>query len=255
MSKLLITSGCSFSECINLHIETWPRHLAKKLQEHGYDQHISCAMGSQGNGLISRGPMYEVIKALRNGYKPQDILVGIMWSHSSRFDYYCEHTDTLSWGTENKHSWMVNPRAFVDNATNNWVIGNVHWDSIEFSTFVKFFHSHIGQSIYSLEHILRTQYFLKSKNVPYFFTNFINHNIVHEENLNHIEIKYLLDELDKEQYLPVTSEHGWLIKNSETKDEYLKLHGNAEWIHPKSHHHKEFVDVIIYPWLQEKRYI
>ena len=254
MSKLLITSGCSFSECLSTSIDTWPRHLARKLESHGYEKHISCGMGSQGNGLISRGPMYEVTKALKT-YKPEDILVGIMWSHSNRFDYRCEDPTLLSWGHENKHHWMVNPRAFVDGAPNNWVIGNLHWDSVEFSTYFKYYHSHIGSSILSLEHILRTQYFLKLKKVPYFFTDFVDYNIVEKAFLHEPELTYLMDELDKEQYLPVTSEHGWLKENSMTKDEYLKEHNGWQWIHPKTHHHKEFVDRVIYPWLQDKRYI
>lgn len=254
MSKLLITSGCSFSKC-NIDLDTWPRHLERKLEQHGYDKHISCAMGSQGNGLISRGPMYEVTKALKS-YNPEDILVGIMWSNSDRFDYRCEDPTMLSWGHENVHHWMVNPRAFVDGAPENWVIGNVQWDSIEFTTYLKYYYSNIGASISSLEHILRTQYFLKLKNVPYFFTDFIDHNIVRPKHLRNSELTYLIEELDKEQYLPVTSEHGWLIQNSETKEAYLEEHKKGvPWVHPKSHHHKEFVDRIIYPWLQDKRYI
>jgi hypothetical protein len=254
MNKILITSGCSFSECISTHIDTWPRHLYRSLEQHGYDKHISCAMGSQGNGLISRGLMYEVAKALKT-YKPEDILVGVMWSNSNRFDYRCEDTSVLSWGTENKHNWMTNPTAFVDGAPKNWVIGNLHWDSLEFATYLKYYHSHIGGAILSLEHILRTQYFLEAKKIPYFFTNFVDNNIVPEQYVDNDEVTYLTELLNTDQYLPVTSEHRWVVENSETKKEYLKEHDGMEWIHPKTHHHKEFVDKVIYPWLIQKNYI
>ena len=71
MSKILITSGCSFSECISYLAETWPKHLARLLPEY---EHNSYAMGSQGNGLISRGIIYGVSQALRT-YKPEDIFI------------------------------------------------------------------------------------------------------------------------------------------------------------------------------------
>jgi len=254
MSKILITSGCSFSECISEHITTWPKHLYNILVGHGYKQHISCAMGSQGNGLISRHAIYKVIKSLET-YNPQDILVGIMWSNCDRFDYRCDHPSLLSFGNENKHGWMVNPLSFVENAPKNWVIGNVHWDSIEFQTYVKYFHSDIGASILSLEHILRMQYFLKLHNIPYFFTDFVDNNIVSERDKDNEEVKYLINQLDRSQYLPVTSEHGWLIKHSETKEQYIKDHNGNRWVHPKTHHHKEFIDGVVYPWLRHKKYL
>lgn len=254
MSKVLITSGCSFSECISTHIDTWPRHLFEHLKNHNFSEHISCGMGSQGNGLIGRHAMYKVIQALKS-YEPHNILVGIMWSNSDRFDYRCDDPRLLSFGNENKHNWMTNPLSFVDNAPKNWVIGNLHWNSIEFSTYLKFFHSKIGCAILSLEHILRLQYFLKFHNIPYFFTNFVDENIAPKKLEDNVELSYLFDQLDKNQYLPVTSEHGWLCEYSPTKEQYLKDHNGAFWIHPKTHNHKEFVDGVVYPWLKHKNYI
>ena len=267
MSKLLITSGCSFSECVVNHLEiwpkhlvneleTWPKHLLCKLENNGYKDHYSFGMRSQGNGLISRGIMYQVTKALET-YKPEDILVGVMWSHSNRFDYRCEDPSLLSWGNKNKHYWKENPRNIVDGAPKNWVIGNKHWDSIEFSTYFKYYYSNIGASILSLEHILRTQYFLKSKEIKYFFTDFVDDNIFLDTDKDNIELKYLINELDKDQYLPVSSEHGWLIENSETKEDFIKEHlvHNIKHVHPNTQQHEEFVNKIIYPWLQEKGYV
>jgi hypothetical protein len=263
MSKLLITSGCSFSECNLFGLDTWARHLSRKLIKKGYHSHISCGVSSQGNGLISRKPMYEVCKALKT-YKPEDILVGIMWSHSNRFDYRCEDSSVLSWIAEDRSDWMshprnFNPQSFVDGAPKNWVMGNLHWNRIEFLTYIKYYHSNVGASILSLEHILRTQYFLKLKKIPYFFTDFVDYNIVDQPLLDNPELTYLIDEIDREQYLPVSSEHGWLMENSQHKDEYFKQHTHwdqlGQWVHPATHHHKEFVDRIIYPWLKKKNYV
>jgi len=211
-------------------------------------------MGSQGNGLISRNAMHKIITSLDN-YKPQDILVGIMWSHSNRFDYRCENPNLLSFGNQNKHGWMTNPLNFVEGAPKNWVIGNLHWNSIEFNTYLKFFHSDIGAAVLSLEHILRLQYFLKFHNIPYFFTNFTDNNIVNKHLENNPEVSYLFKQLDYNNYLPVTSEHRWVCENAQDKEEYIKEHKDVIWIHPKTHHHKEFVDGVIYPWLKVKNYI
>lgn len=256
MSKVLVTSGCSFSECISDTIDTWPTHLYNSLQKYNFTQHISCGMRSQGNGLISRHAQYKIIKALETT-KPQDMLVCIMWSHSNRFDYRCEDTNLLSWGDNNKHMWFENPTGFVKYAPKNWVIGNVHWDSIEFSRYLRYFHSDIGAAVISLEHILRMQYFLKIHNIPYFFTDFIDNNIIQKHLRNNVEVKYLFDQLDKDQYLPITSEHKWVYDNEVTnnRNEWIKSHGKVPWIHPTSSQHKEFVDLVIVPWLLFKNYI
>lgn len=246
MSKILITSGCSFSECVSPWIDTWPRHLYNLLKNHDYTNHISCAIGCQGNGLISRRVEYEVIKALKT-YKSEDILVGVMWSSSSRFDYRCEDNSLLSWDDNdiNDCHWHFNPIAFVDGAPKNWVVGNLHWNKIEFSTYLKYFHSDIGAAITSLEHILRTQYFLRINKIPYFFTNFVDENIVEAHLENNEEIKYLIDQLDTSQYLPTSSERRWLLQNSKYKEQYEKQCDQ----HPQSHHHQEFTEQVIYPWL------
>lgn len=256
MSKILITGGCSFSMVARQHgVKTWPAHLFSKLQELDFVEHLSSAMSSQGNGLISRGVQYHVIKALEK-YKPEDILVGVMWSHSNRLDYRCQDSSLLSWGTYiKKNGWLENPRAFVDNAPKNWVIiGNHHWDNVEFSTYYKFYYSHIGASILSLEHILRTQYFLKSKGIRYFFTDFVDENIVRKEDQDSDELTYLLKELDRSQYLPVSSMAGWIVDCAEDKG-YLNPNIDLEKQHPTLEQHKEFLNRVIYPWLTDKGYV
>jgi len=264
MSKILITSGCSFSECLvdPKHLMTWPKHLYESLKPNGFREHVSKAMGSQGNGLISRGIIYQTIKALET-YRPEDILVGVMWSGSNRFDYRCENPDLLSFGRNNTDGWIENPTSFVDGADKNWVIMNQSWEYKESKIYYKYFHSFIGDAIYSLEHILRTQLFLKSKGVKYFFTNFTDNNIVDYTSntyTNHKEeVNYLYNEIDFDCYLPVTSEHRWVYDNSATKEEFHKKHYYNDhwtaWVHPDTAQHKEFVDNVIYPWLLEKQYL
>lgn len=264
MGKILITSGCSFSECLSdpNYLMTWPIHLHNALKPHGYSTHVSKAMGSQGNGLISRGIIYAVTEALKT-YSPDDILVGVMWSGSNRRDYLCQDPDLLSFGKNNTDGWIENPTNFVEGAEKRWVIMNQHWGYPEAKTYYKIFHSYTGDVIYSIEHILRTQYFLKSKGVKYFFTNYVDNNIVDFNSQDYAEhrneIDYLYHEIDFGNYLPVTSEHRWLINNSEWRDEYKQAHfydGKfSDWAHPDTKLHCEFVDKVIYPYLQERKYI
>lgn len=265
MSKVLITSGCSFSETTN-HEEanwrTWPAHLYKNLESYDFTEFRNSAMGSQGNGLISRGVMYNVIDCLKT-YKPEDILVGVMWSGSNRSDYRCHNPDLLSWQGENIDGWIENPTSFVRNAHKHWVIMNIGWRNEEAKIYYKNFHDFIGCTIVSIEHILRLQLFLKSKRIKYFFTNYVDHNIIDRTNIEYeihrLEIDYLYDQIDFTDYLPVSSEHRWVYENATDKEQYRKDHlynGNVSaWIHPQKHHHKQFTDEVIMPWLLERNYI
>ena len=253
MSKILITSGCSFSECISNWVETWPKHLARLLPEY---EHNSYAMGSQGNGLISRGIIYGVTEALKQ-YKAEDILVGVMWSASNRMDFRCTNKNDLEFVIDNVFDgWIENPTNFIDGAPKNWVIMNHHWRMKEAHVYYKMFFDFLGGSIYSLEHILRVQWFLKQNNIKYFFTDFCDENIVDNKTLerNDVEIMYLYNQIDRNHYLPVSSEETWCKENSK----FTHLWPN-NWRttpqHPMNAMHKEFTDMVIFPWLQSKGYV
>jgi hypothetical protein len=114
MTKLLITSGCSFSECISPAVKTWPKHLAKELIDY---THQSYAMGSQGNGLISRGIVYGVNEALKT-HSPEDILVGVMWSGTDRHDFRCTNPKLLHFVSDKvNNGWIENPTSFIKTQT------------------------------------------------------------------------------------------------------------------------------------------
>jgi hypothetical protein len=255
MKKLLITSGCSFSECISVAVDTWPRHLVKLLPEY---KHKSYAMGSQGNGLISRSVIYGVIEALKT-YKPEDILVGVMWSGSNRHDFRCFDTSDLNFVQDKvNNGWIENPTGFVEYSTKNWVILNINWadkNNKEAETYYRMFHDEIGASIYSIEHIIRTQLFLKSKGIKYFFTDFVDDNIVSQYNITHPDINYLYNQIDRECYLPVKSQFNWVINNTQYKHLFNQDDIKKGPVHPETEMHKEFVDQVIMPWLEEKSYI
>lgn len=263
MTKLLLTSGCSFSECTNSYIGTWPRHLYRSLRPHEYSEHRSSAMGSQGNGLISRGIIYQVTEALKT-HQPGDILVGVMWSGGDRHDFRCTDPNLLGFVTKQiNNGWMKNPTGFVKNTEPHWVILNQHWafdGNPEAETHYRLFHDDIGASIYSIEHVLRTQWFLQSHGIPYFFSDYIDNNLGSIKNLQHTEVKYLYDQIDRGQYLPVTSEYSWVLRHAINASELKPLPNNGPtWVrgvqHPTTEHHKEFTDQVIMPWLQLKEYL
>ena len=124
---ILLTSGCSFAECISDHIDTWPRHLQRYINI----PMISKGLGSQGNGLISRSIIYEVDRLLKQGHSAEDMLVGIMWSGYNRWDYYWHKDDRgLDWKPENTEVCMSNPTNFInDDHEGDWIITNHGWKS------------------------------------------------------------------------------------------------------------------------------
>jgi len=92
--KLLITGGCSFSQVQgqpdpNLDEDkkvwpdlTWPVHLEEALKP---EFHTHTGMAAAGNEIISQRIINKVNKALKDGFSPNDMLVGIMWSAADRF--------------------------------------------------------------------------------------------------------------------------------------------------------------------------
>ena len=116
VSRVLITSGCSFSE--TLVEETWPIHLQRMLVDEtnfSAQNLMSLGLGSQGNGLISRKIIHGVHEQLKVR-KPEDILACIMWSGPTRHEQYSSDRDVilrLKHGS-NSDQWMINPTRVVE---------------------------------------------------------------------------------------------------------------------------------------------
>lgn len=236
MTKFLVTSGCSFSECISPWVTSWPKHLAAALPEY---THFSCALGSQGNGLISRKLIHRVSKLLKDRVNPQDILVGVMWSGPDRHDYYIDETPMFDFTEQ----WMENPTGFT-NDNKNWVILNYGWRNKESGMYYKNFHSITGSMIYTLEHILRTQWFLELHNIPYFMTTYTS-KVFTSDVATNPETDFLYNQINFNRFLPVLGEYEWIKENSKFE---FPVSGD---FHPGNNQHKEFTDQIILPFLKE----
>ena len=118
--QVLITSGCSFSECESRWINTWPAYLTNQLN---YNQAVHLGLGSQGNGMISRKVLHAIHQQLKTS-KAEDLLVGIMWSGPSRHEQYVSSRVNFD---RNIDGWMDNPTSVVDNDQGGWIIYNAHW--------------------------------------------------------------------------------------------------------------------------------
>jgi hypothetical protein len=238
LKKTLITSGCSFSDCISPGINTWPKHLAQALDDY---THISKAKACQGNGLISRGIIWAVQECLKTS-PAEDILVGIMWSGPTRHDFYKSGNYEYQ---KNIDNWYENPTKFISENAKNWIIMNSHWKNNLAKQYYGLFYDTVGSYIYSYEHILRTQWFLKLNNIKYFMTTYTGEVFSKDISADE-DIKHLHREVDWSKFLPIVGAYEWSRDHSGF-DFPIKND-----IHPGTDQNKALVDRIIMPFIKEK---
>ena len=248
MKKILITGGCSFSDCSNEHANTWPKHLAKVLAD--YDA-IHTGKGSHGNGIISRKVIYEVQYYLQHDIKPEDMLIGIMWSSPNRYDIFSDGSPPGYHDSKNEETNLYeNPTKFVrENTEKQWYIFNHNWQKNYFNAaYYKLYHNEIMHQLLTVEHILRVQWFLKSLNIKYFMSCYTE-KVFLDRFTSHPEVKYLYDLIDFNQFLPIKGEYEWCRDFSE-----FSFPDPAD-MHPGSKQHEDFVNKVVSPWLESKGYI
>ena len=254
MAKVLVTGGCSFSELQGANHGTWPNHLSRALPEY---QHIATGLGAQGNGLISRRVIYEVSELLKTT-PAEDILVGIMWSGPERHDFFNE--DVTIDHTERKIDyWVENPTGFVKDAGKNWIIISPSWQNYWAKQYYANFHSYTGGIIYTYEHVLRVQWFLKLHGIKYFMTAYTSEVLYNEKiadftvEYNYeaidVNIKHLYEQIDFNNFLPVKGEWDWC--NTDSGIPFTTPNDG----HPNKAQHQAFTEQIIIPFLQDKKYI
>ena len=246
MSKLLITGGCSFSDIGFIDRKTWPLILADSLIEY---KGLHLGKSSNGNGLISRRLIYAVFDSLKNN-KPSDILVGVMWSGPSRYDFYNENTEYKN--IKPLFCTIENPTGFVnENENKNWIVYNHQWDDTitpNCSTFYKNFHDPIYSQLTTIEHILRTQWFLEKHNIKYFMSTYTN-EVLSLDFIKHPEVEYLYKQINFDKFLPVTGEYNWCMEHM--PNDFPFPNDN----HPGTKQHTVFTEQVIIPFLKEKQYI
>jgi len=240
--KVLLASGCSFT----FEDWNWPGFLSKKLNL----DLLNRGMASQGNGLISRKVISGLDELLKD-YKKEEILVGIMWSGVNRHEYYTDSPkDVKDWGffgTEDTH--IKNPTDVIKGRY-NWRILNINWSQEkEVRTYYEMYHNDVSSMVYTLEHILRIQWYLDGLGIDYFMSTFMDiFNWGHLKNNPEIELLYSKINFDK--FLPVKGCMEWVSENYDEKgmppphDE----HGNRG-SHPEPYGHEKFTEEVIIPHL------
>jgi len=244
--KLLITAGCSFSQVPESDV-TWPVHLS---------EYINCetlylGRGAAGNGIISRNVIYNTLQALKK-YKPEELLVCILWSGANRHEVYLSKhfgkdildTTIIDYGED--HDELSNPTKIVKHK--NFYLVNAHWDDKLSQTFYKYFHDEIGSYIFTLEHILRVQWFLKLNKIKYFMSAYHFDVLPNDPfHLQHSDINYLYNQIDFSEWLSVKNMYEYCSTTGLPKKNRVR--------HPTTEMHKAFTNNIILPHLISKGYI
>lgn len=201
------------------------------------------ALGSQGNGLISRKLIQRVTQDL-NTFRADEILVGIMWSGPDRHDFFSDDPGSHL-GKDINDGWIENPTQVTPHGSKSdsgWIICNHDWKNPASQSYYKNFYSQIGQMIYTLEHILRTQWFLDKNGIDYFMTTYTS-EVLPSLLLEHPELRYLWSLVDKQKFLPIAGCFEWCRDNT---DIHFRRYDN----HPLSEHHELFVKRFMVPHLK-----
>lgn len=236
MTKILIASGCSYTQGSH----NWPNPLASLL-DCGLKNYGEVSVG---NGRISRSVIYGVNEALKY-LNNSEILVGVVWSANNRRELYQSKIDysTIS------HEGVANPHGFVD-SENKWVTVNHHWTDFYSKQFYKYFYDSVESEIITLEHILRTQWFLEKHNIKYFMSTFAPGVFPTQSNNS---TQHLLDLIDFSKFLKIKSVMEWCVEDSGLPlSEYDRnqQHHTIDSMHPTEDHSKKFAEEVILPFIR-----
>lgn len=243
---ILITSGCSFSECISPWIDTWPRHVERAI---GPAQAFHEGLGSQGNGMISRQIIWRASQLLDQA---NELIVGIMWSAPERHELLLSSRQqpVIDFGmiVPGYDDKLFNPYNWIKDTDYNWLL--LHHSST--TELAKRYYLDMDNRVFSqlatIEHILRVQWFLKANGIKYFMTTYTD-EVLPVKFCQQSNIKYLYDQIDFDQFLPISGEYEWCRDHSGLE---FPVPGDK---HPSSEQHNLFTHQVIIPFLQQKGYI
>jgi hypothetical protein len=175
-----------------------------------------------------------------------------MWSGSYRHDVYYSEPLLDYHEVNNEYVMsMHNPTSIVGVNNRNYYKVMPYWDDELSKTYYKNTYDDRGSLIATLEHILRTQWFLKVNNVKYFMTS--HHPFaIPETHKNHPDVNYLWDAIDWDSFLPVKNEWDWLKENV---DANLDSRIGTSNPHPTTEMNQLFTNEVIIPYLKERNYI
>lgn len=238
--KLLIASGCSFT----FEPWCWPSHLAEGLE---IPELRNRGMASQGNPIIARKAMYAVQAALKEGYKPEDILVGVMWSGIDRQDFYTDDVGQMS----NVNGWIENPTSMSGiPGYENWEILNAGWQTKRAKLWYTEFNTHIGSVINTLEYMVMIQLYFESVGVKYFMTHFMDfYDKFFYPELYRPDVKMYADILNMDNIIK-DGEYEW-VRDNMKEDVDVACGLCPDDLHPNADGHIKYTKEVIIPFLKE----
>jgi hypothetical protein len=238
----LLVSGCSFT----FDDFCWPNYVGSKLDL----KVVNVGMGAAGNGMISKR-LISTCENLLKSKKPEEIIVGIMWSGPDRHHQYIEEKRNPSVYHENGivDSALENPTWAGDKQEKHWLIFNP-WTlkSKERDLYYKYVHTDIESQTRTLEYILMTQWYLERKGIKYFMSTYkdIFSPYTHNFDATHPDIFYLYNQVNFDKFLPVDGCLEWVQQNYPEK-------GFPEvWDdHPSTFGHEKFANEVINPYIKK----
>lgn len=236
---ILVTGGCSFSDA-SAH-DKWNTHLEIRM---GVNAHHE-GLGSAGNGLISRRIIHRVARLL-DTHDANQLLVGVMWSGPNRHDYF----------NPGDHGTMEHRVGVTDHGGREWVITNPWWRDAHSTNYYRNFFSEEGAYVLTLEHMLRTQWFLERHGVRYFMGTYTGEvlpqggikrhfkstsGMPDTDLANNPNTAHLYAQLDRARFLPVEGMYEWCRDHSGLP---FPVEGDN---HPSEAQHRLFMDRVIWP--------
>ena len=254
-NKIFIAAGSGLANNKNC----W-QHICKEKLNHNI---IDLTEEKIGNALISRRVIYKVNELIKT-HKPEDIVVGIMWTIPQIQERYVNDikNDRYMGKTENSLTSVVDD-------IKNW--RTLNFENISSSEdcelFFKIIYNKLQSYVISVEHIIRTQWFLNRLGVRYFMTSHLD-IFYNEKNylkmydiskltdykrksyslniLSYNEINYLYDMIDKKTFLPIYSMLDWVQENY-PNDGF----DDSEKLKPNDFANQKFTTEVIIPFLKK----
>ena len=280
--KHIITSGCSYTshKKINNNI-AWPYHILDNINEKYQPVKLhNMAISGIGNFVISMNCINKIQTLLNDNVNPKEIYVFLQWSGLFRPTVYNENYNDriipfneIEAKSEIKEIHEKNSFGFIDSAAKKTKSFWMNYFDNYYTTPAAF--------IDYLNIILKTQWFLQSKNIKYKMFNawdvftskdgkskkyikdiLLSDTQFDNKKYNNIENKLLTDMypwskifwkmLDLDNYLFFTNNHvkfggltQWVQNNLRTKDWYVSSSDK----HPSTKAHEKFTKDVIIPIL------
>lgn len=240
--RILIASGCSFTQFPGMKYTNWPFYLNKSLGTSAFYLGTSAS----DNSLIANKTIHSIQQCFNvNKLKPEDMLVGVMWSGLARKSVYLSDNSLIPNERFNPHR-VAGP--------SNYYLINFNWGDELSTQHYKYFHDDVGCMIDSIKNMLLVQNICKLYKIKYFFTEYSHDTVTNSKLKSHPDIRFFYEMLDKEQFLPIKNMREWCVNDSNLEYETPQIKGVRD-DHPTSEMSEAFADRVIIPWLKNKRYI